>query len=96
MSIRRSTTRAGLSGLLATAALFGAAGTANAIGGIDWDLLPSGSVQIGPPTGSSMGSFDLDLGSSTGSVDADLGSSAPPPRPDTGSAILPPLPGSAG
>ncbi|WP_280347088.1 hypothetical protein [Nocardia neocaledoniensis] len=96
MSIPRSTTRAGLSALLAAAAVLGTAGTANAIGGLDWDLLPSGSVQIGPPTGSSMGSFDLDLGSGTGSFDADLGSSAPQPLPGTGSAAFPPLFGSAG
>ncbi|MGW5436258.1 hypothetical protein [Nocardia asteroides] len=91
MSIRKSTSRAGLLAVLAAGTLLGSGGTANAIGGLDWDLLPSGSVEIGPPTGSSMGS--VDVGSGTGSFDADLGSSAPVPPPNTGSAVLP---GSAG
>ncbi|MFD4456814.1 hypothetical protein [Nocardia sp. NPDC058480] len=86
MSIRHSTAaRAGLLAVLAAGTLLGAGGTANAVGGADWDLLPSGSVELGPPTGSSMGS--VDVGSGTGSFDADLGSSAPPPS--TGSAVLP-------
>ncbi|MFJ2664610.1 hypothetical protein ACIO14_09685 [Nocardia fluminea] len=89
MSIRQSTAaRAGLLAVLAAGTLLGAAGTANAVGSADWDLLPSGSVVIGPPTGSSMGS--VDAGSGTGSFDADLGSSAPTPAPpSTGSAALP-------
>ncbi|MFD3702894.1 hypothetical protein ACFWUP_07070 [Nocardia sp. NPDC058658] len=82
MSIRKSTTRAGLLTLLAATTLLGA-GPANAIGGADWDLFPSGSVELGPPTGSSMGS--VDAGSGTGSFDADLGSGGP----STGSAALP-------
>ncbi|MFD4442950.1 hypothetical protein ACFWPK_24560 [Nocardia sp. NPDC058519] len=87
MSIRQSTaTRAGLLAVLAAGTLLGAGGTANAVGGADWDLFPSGSVELGPPTGSSMGS--VDVGSGTGSFDADLGSSAPRP-PSTGSAALP-------
>ncbi|MBC7303429.1 MAG: hypothetical protein H5T78_21075 [Nocardia sp.] len=86
MSIRQSTARAGLLAVLAAGTLLSTAGTANAIGGADWDLLPSGSVQIGPPTGSSMGS--VDVGSGAGSFDADLGSSAAPP-PSSGSAVLP-------
>ncbi|WP_280218872.1 hypothetical protein [Nocardia neocaledoniensis] len=94
MSIPRSTTRAGLSALIAAAAVLGTAGTANAIGGLDWDLLPSGSVQIGPPTGSA---GSVDVGSGAGSFDADLGSSAPQPLPGTGSAVFPPpFPGSVG
>ncbi|MBW0273230.1 hypothetical protein ATM97_24415 [Nocardia sp. MH4] len=92
MSIRKSTTRAGLLAVLAAGTLLGAGGTANAAGGLDWDLWPSGSVEIGPPTGSSMGSVDADFGSGTGSFDADLGSAGPRP-PSTGSAVLP---GSAG
>ncbi|MFD4430650.1 hypothetical protein [Nocardia sp. NPDC058497] len=95
MSIRKSTTRAGLLAVLAAGAVLGTGGTATAVGGIDWDLLPSGSVEIGPPTGSSLGSVDADFGSGTGSFDADLGSSGPPP-PSTGSAVLPGIPGSAG
>ncbi|MFD3746492.1 hypothetical protein [Nocardia sp. NPDC058633] len=87
MSIRQSTaTKAGLLAVLAAGTLLSTGGTAHAIGGADWDLLPSGSVQIGPPTGSSMGS--VDVGSGTGSFDADLGSSAARP-PATGSAALP-------
>ncbi|TCJ99917.1 hypothetical protein [Nocardia alba] len=87
MSIRQSTpTRAGLLAALAAATLLGTGGTANAVGSADWDLLPSGSVELGPPTGSSMGS--VDVGSGTGSFDADLGSSAPRPV-SSGSAALP-------
>ncbi|MFE1592630.1 hypothetical protein [Nocardia sp. NPDC058705] len=82
MSIRKSTTRAGLLALLAAGTLLGS-GTANAIGGADWDLFGSGSVELGPPTGSSMGS--VDVGSGTGSFDADFGSGGP----STGSAALP-------
>ncbi|MFD6399375.1 hypothetical protein [Nocardia sp. NPDC060249] len=87
MSIRQSTAaRAGLLAVLAAGTLLGTAGPATAVGSADWDLLPSGSVEIGPPTGSSMGS--VDVGSGTGSFDADLGSSAARP-PSTGSAALP-------
>lgn len=87
MSIRQSTAaRAGLLAVLAAGTLLGAGGTAHAVGSADWDLLPSGSVELGPPTGSSMGS--VDVGSGTGSFDADLGSSAPRPV-STGSAALP-------
>lgn len=95
MSIRKSTTRAGLLAVLAAGAVLGTGGTANAVGGLDWDLFPSGSVEIGPPTGSSAGSVDADFGSGTGSFDADLGSGGPRP-PSTGSAVLPGIPGSAG
>ncbi|MEV6059269.1 hypothetical protein [Nocardia asteroides] len=95
MSIRKSTIRAGLLAALATGSLLAAAGPAHAVGGLDWDLWPSGSVEIGPPTGSSMGSVDADFGSGTGSFDADLGS-AGPRLPSTGSAMLPGIPGSAG
>ncbi|MFE3543573.1 hypothetical protein ACFXK0_11420 [Nocardia sp. NPDC059177] len=95
MSVSTSITRAGLLTTLAAAALVATGGTANAIGGADWDLFPSGSVELGPPTGSA-GSVDADLGSGTGSFDADPGSSAP----GTGSGLLPwfvpPIPGSAG
>ncbi|MFI1238024.1 hypothetical protein [Nocardia salmonicida] len=87
MSIRQSTAaRAGLLAVLAAGTLLAAGGTANAVGSADWDLLPSGSVELGPPTGSSMGS--VDVGSGTGSFDADLGSSAPRPV-SSGSAALP-------
>ncbi|MFC6014080.1 hypothetical protein [Nocardia lasii] len=91
MSVPTSTaTRAALLAALAAAALLASAGTAAAapVGSADWDILPSGSVQLGPPTGSSTGSFDADLGSSTGSFDADLGSGAGR-GPITGSAALP-------
>ncbi|MFB7876172.1 hypothetical protein ACFC06_13020 [Nocardia sp. NPDC056064] len=97
MSVSTSFTRAGLLATLAAATLLAAGGTASAAGGADWDLFPSGSVELGPPTGSGAGSVDADLGSSTGSFDADLGSGAP--RPGTGSGLLPwflPIPGSAG
>lgn len=90
MSLSPSITRAGLLTALAAAALLGTAGTANAVGSADWDLLPSGSVVIGPPTGSA---GSVDIGLPTGSVDADFGSSAPTPPPPSGSSAIP---GSAG
>ncbi|WP_336084483.1 hypothetical protein [Nocardia sp. SSK8] len=100
MSVSTSLTRAGLLATLAAATVLATGGTASAIGGADWDLLPSGSVELGPPTGSA-GSVDADLGSGTGSFDADLGSGAPAPGTGsgTGSGLLPwflPIPGSAG
>ncbi|NKX88608.1 hypothetical protein [Nocardia coubleae] len=90
MSLSPTLTRAGVLTALAAAALLTAGGTANAVGSADWDLLPSGSVVIGPPTGSA---GSVDIGLPTGSVDADFGSSAPTPPPPSGSAVMP---GSAG
>lgn len=96
MSVPTSITRAGVLTALAAAALLTVPGTAAAVPGIDWDILPSGSVEVGPPTGSGAGSADWDLGSSTGSADWDLGSSRWTAPPLIGSSSGSGSPGSAG
>lgn len=81
MSHRTTLTRAAFTlATVATAALL-STGTASAAGGFDWDIFPSGSAELGPPTGSA---GSVDIGLPGGSVDADFGSGAPKP-PASGS-----------